>query len=237
MHLGQEIHFFEGLGNGDAYEVAPHYEPVSEAIPPIRRSPLENVRQAIIRRRAKGKSIPKGMQKVYQRFREIAPGAERKSTPVKIGPHPTIREGGPRGFLKWLRGAHPLVYAGIERQYPEVIGGAPVIKAAQGMTLGQQEIITVSTTAPAQDTAPAKPSWLQTIADLAKTYILTRQQKSIMDMQLKRAEQGLPPVDVATMAPTVRVIGDLPPQTKTMLTLAIIGIGAAVILPMFARRR
>lgn len=66
------------------------------------------------------------------------------------------------------------------------------------------------------------------IKDLAPAYLQFQNQKKIMSMQLKRAEQGLPPLNVEQLAPTVRVQAGLSPDIKKMLlpALAIMGIGA-----------
>jgi len=64
------------------------------------------------------------------------------------------------------------------------------------------------------------------IKDLAPQYLQFKNQKKIMSMQLKRAEQGLPPLNVEQLAPTVRVQAGLSPDLKRFIFPIVALIGA-----------
>ncbi len=64
------------------------------------------------------------------------------------------------------------------------------------------------------------------IKDLAPAYLQFKNQKKIMAMQLARAKQGLPPLNVEQLAPTVRVQAGLSPDIKRMILPAIAILGA-----------
>jgi len=63
------------------------------------------------------------------------------------------------------------------------------------------------------------------IKDLAPAYLQFRNQKKIMAMQLQRAKQGLPPLNVEQLAPTVRVQAGLSPDIKRFILPAMALIG------------
>lgn len=64
------------------------------------------------------------------------------------------------------------------------------------------------------------------IKDLAPQYLQFKNQKKIMEMQLKRAKQGLPPLNVEQLAPTVRVQAGLSPDLKRLVLPAMALVGA-----------
>lgn len=57
----------------------------------------------------------------------------------------------------------------------------------------------------------------KSITDLAPKYLQYKQQKKVMKMQIKRAEQGLPPANVADYAPVIKTRIDLAPETRREL--------------------
>lgn len=52
------------------------------------------------------------------------------------------------------------------------------------------------------------------ITNLAPKYLQFKQQKDVMKMQMKRANQGLPPAKVEDYAPVIKTRIDLAPETR-----------------------
>jgi hypothetical protein len=87
---------------------------------------------------------------------------------------------------------------------------------------------------------------VDTVKSVAPTYLQAKQQKRIIDMQMKRAEQGLPPADVQAYTPAIRIAPEITPDTqrvitqvakdsissgtRNMLLLGGLGLGALVLL-------
>lgn len=65
-------------------------------------------------------------------------------------------------------------------------------------------------------------SWWQrasgALLGLGTTYLALKNQRDAMRLNLARAEQGLPPVDVSATAPVIRTEIDLPPDVINKLT-------------------
>jgi hypothetical protein len=59
-------------------------------------------------------------------------------------------------------------------------------------------------------------------------------QRKMVDMNIERVRQGLPPIDPSQVAPGVNV--GLTPQTQQLATVALIGMGAIALFAI-ARRR
>lgn len=71
-------------------------------------------------------------------------------------------------------------------------------------------------------------SWTDTLQRVLPMIVATAQQKQILNIQLERAKQGLPPLDNSQFGVGVNV--GLSSETKNMLFLAALGIGAAIFL-------
>ncbi len=126
----------------------------------------------------------------------------------------------------------------MERQNPEWMEKAKQI-AAREVGLGRTTYIprfdqdlNVRAAVMGQATPPITPaeaeaesSWLDKLVgaakDIAPAFIQFKQQKEILDMQVERARQGLPPLEAAYIAPTVRIQTELSPE---MMTTARAGI-------------
>lgn len=61
-------------------------------------------------------------------------------------------------------------------------------------------------------------SALNDIKQLAPIYLQTRAQKQILDVQVARAKQGLPPLQTSQLAPTVKVQASISPANMRTLT-------------------
>lgn len=83
------------------------------------------------------------------------------------------------------------------------------------------------------------------IKDLAPTVLQLKQQKALMKMQLKRAQQGLPPANVKDYTPVLRTQIDVGKDTRKAIgnemskyiIPAGIGLGALVLLLALKRGR
>ena len=64
-------------------------------------------------------------------------------------------------------------------------------------------------------------SWATEVIAVAKeivpAYLAYDAQKDIMELNMERARQGQEPIDPGMIAPQVRVIHDLPPETRSMI--------------------
>lgn len=57
-------------------------------------------------------------------------------------------------------------------------------------------------------------SLTDTVKNVAPSLINLQSQKKILDIQLKRANQGLPPLDTAQYSPVIRVAPEITPETQ-----------------------
>ena len=78
------------------------------------------------------------------------------------------------------------------------------------------------TTTPAPTTtADENGAWYSDILDFAKeavpAYLAYDAQKDLMDLNMERAKTGLDPIDPGLTAPQIRVVHDLPPETRSIL--------------------
>lgn len=84
---------------------------------------------------------------------------------------------------------------------------------------------------------------LGNLTDLAPKYLQFKQQKDLMKMQLKRAQEGLPPAKVEDYAPVIKTRIDLAPATRTAMVGGIkdimmpLAIGGGVLLLVLAMKK
>jgi hypothetical protein len=111
-----------------------------------------------------------------------------------------------------------------------------------GQHLGQGDWWETSTATKTTTTTEDNGAWYSEILSFAKeavpAYLAYDAQKDIMDMNIERAKQGLPPVDPGVTAPQVRVVHDFPPvvqeEIRSWKSTAInVGIWAALGLAAF----
>ena len=104
-----------------------------------------------------------------------------------------------------------------------------------GMTREQWN--SLSTTNPgasgiiAQNQTPGEP-WWQTAQKIALALVQTDQQRQIMNLNIERARQGLPPVDPSQYSGLGVQVG-LAPQTQNLILIGLVGIAAVF---LFSRR-
>lgn len=74
----------------------------------------------------------------------------------------------------------------------------------------------------------AGESWYDSLARALPIVAATVQQKEILDIQVQRAKQGLPPLDASQYAAGVNV--GLSPETTRLVTYGIVAIVAVLVL-------
>lgn len=126
------------------------------------------------------------------------------ATPLRFKPKP-LPPGRP-GFTAWMRRDMPAVYKRLK---------------AQGL-FDDNDCLSAAHPTPPADT------WADKLLSAAEKIIPTVYQYRTMEMQLKRAERGLPPVKVANIAPTAKVeVGD---QTRKLIVWGGVGLGSLIVL-------
>lgn len=97
-------------------------------------------------------------------------------------------------FMDWLKTDQPEIYADLVRK----------------LETGEVGATTAQTTATA-----TQPLWQRIVSGLSTltaTVAGAQAQKRILDLNIQRASQGLPPVDAASMAPVVRTEVAITPE-------------------------
>lgn len=77
--------------------------------------------------------------------------------------------------------------------------------------------------------------WGRTISDIAGKYLVIDQQRKLIDLNIKRAEQGLPPIDSTNYGAAVAV--GLSPQTQQLAYLALGGLVVVGLLGALRSRK
>jgi hypothetical protein len=139
-------------------------------------------------------------------------------------------------FLTWLKRTHPVIFNhGLrvaERAKASFVRQSGNPAALSGLGLSATESGAVVT---------EPKSWWQSLAEgitqAGTAYLAYRGQRAAIDANMRRVDQGLPPMDYSPyMAPTVRTQVDVSPEimarlretgADTMKTVSVIAIGAA----------
>lgn len=77
---------------------------------------------------------------------------------------------------------------------------------------------------------------VDTVKNVAPSLIQLSSQKKILDMQIKRAEQGLPPLDASQYSPTIKVEAAISPESEEAakrIALETTRQGASELKPLF----
>lgn len=187
--------------------------------------------------------------------------ARKKRTIVSPSPSPPVCPGGEEpqyasgraGFLEWLRWWQPEAHQKIATTRPELIYAEQWTQQAKcdfdfssdALDYEGYNYDTGSYLLHAVDEPPETPkqeqSWADRITSVLAPLMQAYQQKQVFKIQLKRAEQGLPPLKTDDLAAQVRVkveAGKELTQTlaKTLLPIGL-GIGALLLVPLLFRRR
>lgn len=124
-----------------------------------------------------------------------------------------------QSFVNWLRDWNPNAYQQVESEAPELLEGLGAEAAAGVQNAGGS-------------------SWADMFLKIAAPALQIYQQRKVMQMQLKRAEQGLPPLPTEQLAPPPMAakIG-LDNSTMKMIGFGAVGLAAIVVLPKLMKRR
>lgn len=189
-----------------------------------------SLHKKILRRRSRGKDIPRPLRQEYKKFKAITPGAEMPQLPVKLIPHPLIRAKGSAGFLQWFRSAHPILFARMERERPELLVTDRVAAATTMKGLGQDP--GMPTDPITTQTAPTR-GWADAMFGFLDKVIVNNQQKNMAEINLELATQGYAPVGFVEQAQAkVEQITEAyvaqPPAVKLAIPLAVAAGGVAL---------
>jgi len=165
-----------------------------------------------------------------------------------------IRTPGQAGLMIWLQQAMPDVYYKIKTKQPALLNvsssrRARPSKRAQEYEAGfdyegynydtgdyQLDGLAAADTA----TKPVEKAWYEKLLDLSGPLLQTYQQKKILDLQLERARNNLPPLDTDALATKVKVEIDASSAiTGALSKMAVpisIGVAAIFILPKLIGR-
>lgn len=129
-------------------------------------------------------------------------------------------------FMAWLQNFHP----DMAQAVAENVGEAPPAGALNQLgeswdMLGQIDpfggVGVATSTKTTTTTGSDNGAWYSEVLEFAKqaipAYLAYDAQKDIMDMNIERAKQGLPPIDPGMTAPQVKVIHQLPPEVQTSI--------------------
>lgn len=120
------------------------------------------------------------------------------------------------GFFAWVKRAHPGLYSQAVARVPQAFAGM----GAMGLT------------APGEPTAQSQgiaSKLLDTIKNLATVALPIYTQKKVLDMQLKRADAGLPPLDTSQISDMTSVKVGVDEGTRNTGLMVVGGILAAIL--------
>lgn len=96
------------------------------------------------------------------------------------------------------------------------------------------EYIAPTVTEKMADTAVQGDDWLTNLTRLGTVLVMTNQQRELLDVQLDRARQGLPPLDLTAYQPGVSV--GLSDDSKKFIGWGIAGVLAFMLLQQAGSR-
>jgi hypothetical protein len=131
------------------------------------------------------------------------------------------------GFMSWLAATHPQIYNQVRVTDPNTVEDIQNDTWPGSYLAGDD---------PAQKSALDRLA--ATITTIAGTVLPIVQQQQIVRAQIKRAKEGMPPLDVgAYVDPNQGVNVGLNPATRKVLYALAGGLGLAILLPRLLRRR
>lgn len=137
-------------------------------------------------------------------------------------------------FSDWLRVKYPDIYKAAMMSRPDLLIPEFAMAGLGGLRLRQLAGLADA----AGDSAPSS-EWGKQISDLlnkiAAPLLNVYQQKKILDINVKRAEMGLDPINESNIAPTVNV--GVPPQQMEqimslgkIMVIGVLGLGAVYLV-------
>lgn len=133
------------------------------------------------------------------------------------------------GFVGWLAATHPDLYARVEATDPRTVLGLRNRQNPAQTLMGDE------TAAPSKT---ALQQFVDTVVSAGAAVLPLVQQQKVLKMQLERAKQGLPPLDVGSyIDPNAGLnVGINPGTQKTLLWLGGGIVGAFLLSRIFGRR-
>ena len=92
----------------------------------------------------------------------------------------------------------------------------------------------VGTAMPPSALPETSPDYMTGLTDIIGAITQYQLQSKALDINLARAQQGLPPLDVSSYSPGVNV--GITPQTQNFATFALLGLGALAVFALAKRR-
>ncbi len=152
-----------------------------------------------------------------------------------------------QAFMRWLANAHPSLAARAARDsgmsmlgdfLPDYLS-PPKITETRTEYVTQSGVVKKSPTVASPATVAAQESWWKSsvnnitkaLPELATSYAQIR----LVNTNLQRASNGLPPIDPASIAPTVKVQGSIDPALMRNAMLGVGILAAALVLPKLVR--
>lgn len=155
---------------------------------------------------------------------------------VKSGEKAKAKINGVVNFMSWMQRKHPAIYSRVMQSRPDLAIPELALRGLGGLHDTQQQMIDAQNAGmdvTLGDTSAPSTSWGKDLLNLITPFAGIYQQKKLFDLNIKRAENGLPPLDSA--APTVNVGVTRGVMTAgTVAGLAVVGM---VLLMMFKPRR
>lgn len=136
------------------------------------------------------------------------------------------------GFTQWLNERFPAVSQSLAIRNPRALDAVKAVKG--GSVSPTTSKSGLSGLGDIVDSSPAT-DWGKVIADTAKSVLAFKSQQDIVNLNIKRAEQGLPPIDSGSVAPQLNV--GLSPQVQTMMLWGFGGLLALGIVSVMKGRK
>lgn len=143
----------------------------------------------------------------------VVPFSRRRRAPRGV-----IKAKGPASLARWIARAHPAALKKAMAANPQLFAAAGLGSIAAG--------------------APSLVDKATSIANAVLPFIQLEAQRKLLKVQVKRAEQGLPPLDTTNIdVPAARAEVDVGPGTRSMVTKVGLGLAALAALWLFLGRR
>lgn len=139
-------------------------------------------------------------------------------------------EGAVNQFAAWLKGVNPNAYNAVARANPSLFDGQRAVRSGSLSGMGfviadDSELVGAGVP---QSTSPIT-QWGNQLLDLAKGYMAYDMQRDLLQVNLARAEKGLPPISSSSLAPTLNM--GISPDVQR---LGFIAVGGLVLVGLFS---
>ena len=140
-------------------------------------------------------------------------------------------------YLSWLQQNRPRVYAELQQLVPAFgLGDLPA--QIDFTNLPTADDTGTSVDSPSnQAVDSSSPSFTTVVSGLANALVQGYSQKKVLDVQLARAQQGLPPLDTAYLSDSTSLKAGVDQSTqRTLLMLGGLVVGGLVLSTVLKRR-